>query len=194
LLRVLESGQLRRVGGERQMSIDVRLVTATNRDPAEAVDEGRLREDLYYRLAQFPLRVPPLRERGDDVLLLAERFLADLAREQGVDKRFSDEVRELLRLHTWPGNVRELRNAVGRAYVLAGEEILPEDLPSSVLEGRPVEGDYLRIAVGTSLQELERRAILATVEHLEGDKKTAAATLGISLKTLYTKLKKYRNE
>jgi len=194
LLRVLETGHLRRVGGEKELPVDVRVVAATNRDPAEALEEGRLREDLYYRLAQFPLRVPTLRERGDDVLVLAERFLAELGKEHGVDKRFSDEVLELLRVHTWPGNVRELRNAIGRAYVLAGEEIRHDDLPPSVIEGRPVKSDYLRIAVGTSLEEVERRAILATVEHMEGDKKAAAETLGISLKTLYTKLKKYRGE
>jgi len=194
LLRVLETGHLRRVGGEKELPVDVRVVAATNRDPAEALEEGRLREDLYYRLAQFPLRVPTLRERGDDVIVLAERFLAELGKEHGVEKHYSDEVLELLRVHTWPGNVRELRNAIGRAYVLAGEEIRPDDLPPSVIEGRPVESDYLRIAVGTSLEEVERRAILATVEHMEGDKKAAAETLGISLKTLYTKLKKYRGE
>jgi two-component system response regulator AtoC len=194
LLRVLETGRLRRVGGEKELPVDVRVVAATNRDPTEALEQGKLREDLYYRLAQFPLRVPTLRERGDDILLLAERFLAEMGKEHGVEKRFSDEAVELLRVHTWPGNVRELRNAIGRAYVLAGEEIRPDDLPPSVIEGRPVESDYLRIAVGTPLQEVERRAILATVEHMEGDKKAAAEALGISLKTLYTKLKKYRGE
>ncbi len=194
LLRVLETGYVRRVGGEREISIDVRILAATNRDPEEAVKQGVLREDLYYRLAQFPVRVPALRDREDDVLLLARLFLDELTQAHGVEKRFSDEALELMRLHSWPGNVRELKNAVSRAYVLAGQKIQPDDLPSSVIEGRPVDGDYLRIAVGMPLVEVERRAILATVEHMEGNKKAAAKALGVSLKTLYTKLKKYRQE
>ena len=194
LLRVLETGCVRRVGGEANITVDVRFIAATNRDPEQAVDDGALREDLYYRLAQIPVRVPALRERGDDVLLLARLFLDELTETQGVEKRFSDEVLELMRLHSWPGNVRELKNAVSRAYVLAGETIQPDDLPSSVIEGRAVDGDYVRIAVGTPLVEIERRAILATVEHMEGNKKAAAKALGVSLKTLYTKLKKYRGD
>jgi DNA-binding NtrC family response regulator len=194
LLRVLETRRLRRVGGESEIPVDVRLVAATNRDPAEAVAQGALREDLYYRLAQFPLRVPALRERGDDVITLAERFLRDLADEHGADKRLSEGARELLRLHDWPGNVRELKNAIGRAYVLADRVIEPDDLPPGIPSGDAAGGEYLRIRPGMPLAEVERRAILATVEDTEGDKKAAAEALGISLKTLYTKLKKYRGE
>jgi DNA-binding NtrC family response regulator len=194
LLRVLESGQLRRVGGEDEIDIDVRVVAATNRDPDEALDDGTLREDLYYRLAQFPIRVPPLRERGEDVELLANIFLAELNAANGVAKAFSSQVLERLRLYSWPGNVRELKNAVGRAYVLAGETIELDDLPPRVLDGGPHAQDYLRITIGQPLAEVERRAILATVRHFEDDKKAAAEALGISLKTLYTKLKKYRGE
>jgi len=194
LLRVLESGRLRRVGGEVETPIDARVIAATNRSPDEAMDEGLLREDLYYRLAQFPLRVPPLRERGDDVIMLANRFLAECGQNNGVEKTFSTEVLELLRVHSWPGNVRELKNAVGRAYVLADEVIQSDDLPPGVVEGGPIDGNYLKIAVGMPLDEVERRAILATVEHLNDDKKAAATALGISLKTLYKKLKRYRGE
>ncbi len=194
LLRVLESGCVRRVGGEMETPIDVRVIAATNRSPDEAMDEGVLREDLYYRLAQFPLRVPPLRERGDDVITLARRFLAEFGQNNGVEKTFSREVLELLRVHDWPGNVRELKNVVGRAYVLAGDVIHPDDLPPGVVEGAPIDSNYLKVAVGMPLDEVERRAILATVEHLDGDKKAAATALGISLKTLYKKLKKYRGE
>jgi DNA-binding NtrC family response regulator len=192
LLRALETRQVRRVGGEEELSLDVRVIAATNRDPEEAVRQGSLREDLYYRLAQFPIRVPALRERGDDIVLLAELFLAALRKAHGLTKQFSPEVRELFRLHDWPGNVRELQNAVGRAYVLAGETIEPDDLPPGVVEGGPIDRSHLRLLVGLPLAEVERRAILATVEHLAGDKKAAAKALGISLKTLYTKLKKYR--
>ncbi|MEJ2514137.1 MAG: sigma-54 dependent transcriptional regulator [Gammaproteobacteria bacterium] len=194
LLRVLESGRVRRVGGESDISIDVRVIAATNRDPERALESGALREDLYYRLAQFPVRVPALRERGEDILELARRFAEDLGDAQGLRKKLSNKTEEILRMHSWPGNVRELKNAVGRAYVVAGETIEPEDLPSTVVEGGPVDRDYLRIVIGQPLTEIERRAILATVEHFEGDKKAAARALGVSLKTIYTKLKKYRGE
>ena len=194
LLRVLETGQLRRVGGETDLDVDVRVVAATNRDPEEAVRQGVLREDLYFRLAQFPVRVPALRERGDDVLLLAEAFLAEFSAKENATKTFSEDVLELLRLHTWPGNVRELRNTVGRAFVLAGPIIVPDDLPPGVIEGGPIDESHLRIAVGTPLEDVERRAILATVASLDGDKRAAAGVLGISLKTLYNRLKKYRGE
>jgi len=193
LLRVLESGRIRRVGAEEDIAVDVRVVAATNRDPEDAVHAGLLREDLYYRLAQFPVRIPPLRERGEDILVLANLFLAELNEANGVPKEFSAEVLELLRLHSWPGNVRELRNAVARAHVLATDTIEADDLPPTVACDNPVDRDYLRIAVGLPLAEVERRAILATVEHLDGDKKAAAEALGVSLKTLYTKLKAYRS-
>jgi DNA-binding NtrC family response regulator len=194
LLRVLESGQLRRVGGEEDIPLDVRVVAATNRDPDEAVEAGVLREDLYYRLAQFPVRVPPLRERGDDIALLAGIFLRELNETHGSSKDFSPEALELLRLYGWPGNVRELRNAIARAYVLAAGTIEPDDLPSRVVDGGGADGDYLRVAVGMPLAEVERRVILATVAHHEGDRKAAARALGITPRTLYSKLKKYRGE
>lgn len=192
LLRVLESGQLRRVGGEEDIAIDVRIVAATNRGPEEAMEAGALREDLYYRLAQFPIRIPPLRERGEDIELLAEIFRAELDDAKGVSKSFAPETLEAIRLYSWPGNVRELKNAVARAHLLAAEQISPDDLPHKVVDGGPIDRDFLRITVGQPLAEVERRAILATVEHFDGDKKAAAKALGVSLKTLYTKLKKYR--
>jgi DNA-binding NtrC family response regulator len=194
LLRVLESGCIRRVGGEQDIDSDARIVAATNRDPEEAISKGALREDLYYRLAQFPVRIPPLRERGDDITLLADVFLAELNAANGAEKRFSPEAQELLRLHDWPGNVRELRNAVARAFVLAEDAIGPDDLPARIVEGRGSDGDYLRITVGQPLAEVERRAILATVEHFGGDRRAAAEALGITRRTLNTKLKKYREQ
>lgn len=194
LLRTIESGMVRPVGEEKEVAVDVRLVAATNREVDEAVEEGKLREDLYYRLAQFPLRVPTLRERGDDIELLAEHFLAERNAETGLGKQFSDEVREALRLHDWPGNVRELRNAVLHGYLLAGDEIEIDDLPGRVVSTTPGASDYIRVNVATPLAEVERRAILSTLEHFEGDKKKTAAALGVSLKTLYNRLKAYRSD
>jgi two-component system, NtrC family, response regulator AtoC len=192
LLRVLESGRLRRVGGEDEVAIDVRLVAATNRNPEEAVEARNLREDLYYRLAQFPIRIPPLRERGEDIELLADTFLTAMNESKGGAKSFTPQTLEAIRVYSWPGNVRELRNAIARAHLLAADRISPDDLPSKVLDGGPTDRDFLRITVGQQLSEVERRVILATVEHFDGDKKAAARTLGVSLKTIYTKLKKYR--
>lgn len=192
LLRVLETRAIRPVGGEKDIDIDVRIIASTNRDPQEAVGDGALREDLYYRLAEFPIRVPPLRERGEDVVLLAREFLDEANRREGDSKDFSDEALELLRLHDWPGNVRELKNAVSRAFILADDRILPDDLPGNIPAGGAMTGDYLRFPVGYNLGELERRMILATLEHFDGDKPRTAKTLGISLKTLYNRLKKYR--
>lgn len=194
LLRVIESGQVRPVGEEREISVDVRLIAATNREIDEAVDEGKLREDLYYRLAQFPLRVPTLRERGDDIAVLADYFLDQRNNETGQSKTFSADVQEALRLHDWPGNVRELRNAVLHGYLLAGNEIEIDDLPGRVVSTTPSNTDYIRLNVATPLAEVERRAILSTLEHFGGDKKQTAKALGVSLKTLYNRLKTYRSD
>lgn len=191
LLRVLETRGVCPVGGERDIDIDVRIIASTNRDPEEAVSEGVLREDLYYRLAEFPIQVPPLRERGDDIVLLAETFLRECNEREGKETRFSSEAHGVLRLHHWPGNVRELRNAVSRAHILAANKIHPDDLPGNIPSGDTISGDYLRFPVGCNLKELERRMILATLEHFQGDKPKSAEALGISLKTLYNRLKSY---
>ncbi|MGH8495586.1 MAG: sigma-54-dependent transcriptional regulator [Gammaproteobacteria bacterium] len=192
LLRVLETRRFFKVGGEKEIEVDVRLVCSTNLDPALAVSDRKLREDLYYRIAQFPLRVPPLRERGEDVIDLANGFLSEHIEKTGVEKRFSDEVLELFRLHDWPGNVRELRNVVARAYILSGDEIAGDDLPGNIPSGHPTSGNHVRLAIGHSLEDVERRVIFATLEHCGGDRKEAAAVLGISPKTLYNRLKKYK--
>ena len=192
MLRVIETGNVRPVGAEKEVSVDIRIVTATNRDAEDAVSEGLLREDLYYRLAQFPLRVPTLRERGEDIELLAQYFLEQRNAETGLDKTFGDGVVDILRLHDWPGNVRELRNAVWHGYLLAGSVIQADDLPGRVLSTNPGSGEFIRLNVGTPLAEVERRAILSTLEHFGGNKKKTAAALGVSLKTLYNRLKSYR--
>lgn len=192
LLRVLETRHIRPVGGEKDVHIDVRIIASTNREPEEALSDGQLREDLYYRLAEFPLRAPPLRECGEDVVLLAKTFLQQANRRESAGKTFATETLDLLRLHDWPGNVRELKNAVSHAFILATDEICSNDLPGSIPAGGKLVGDFLRFSVGSNLREIERRMILATLEHHSGDKPRAAEALGISLKTLYNRLKNYR--
>lgn len=191
LLRVLESQKVRPIGGEKDLDVDVRIVAATNQDPVEAVDNEELREDLYYRLAQFPLHVPPLRDRADDIVLLADHFLAEQNESSGQEKSFDEKVVEALLLHDWPGNVRELKNAVIHGHLLAGDIIDIEDLPNGIPSSMPATGQFVRISVGTPLEEVERRHILSTLAHFKEDKNQTADALGISLKTLYNKLKKY---
>jgi len=195
LLRVLESGQIMRIGGDRPIDVDVRILTATNRSPEDAVRDGRLREDLLYRLQVFPIHLPPLRHRGRDLENLAEHFLQVHNRDEGTEKHFSGEALDKLRNHSWPGNVRELKNVVHRAFILADDEIGPEEVP---LEGRREEaaagGPAIRIVVGSSIADAERKLIMATLEEYDGNKKEAADVLGISLKTLYNRLNAYKEE
>ncbi len=193
LLRVLETGALVRLGGQQQVKVDVRVVAATNRPPAEALAEGRLREDLYFRLSTFPVRVPPLRERAGDVALLARHFLSLLNAADGYEKQLTDAALCLLEAQEWRGNVRELKNAMQRAYILADEEIDAHHFPqwswADVRRGGE-RGVGLRIG-STTLEDAERHIILATLEHFNGDKRRAADTLGVSLKTIYNRLKRY---
>jgi len=194
LLRVLETGKILRVGGVDQVAVDVRVVAATNRVPEEAVEEGKLREDLFYRLNVFPIELPPLRRRGDDVVLLARHFLEQLNQQNDEGKRLTEEALEKLRRYPWPGNVRELQNTLQRGYILADEEITPDNLPVTAETGAAAGvggGPYLHLKVGSSIAEAERRLILATLDHCDGDKREAAGILGISLKTLYNRLNSY---
>jgi DNA-binding NtrC family response regulator len=191
LLRVLESGRFTRVGGDQEIHTNVRIVSATNRDPAVAVRDGQLREDLMYRLAVFPIQLPPLRERGDDVEQLALYFLEALNREAGTSKRMSRTAARALRSHAWPGNVRELRNVIQRAFIVSDDE---EEIDLPALHGAPapaVNGELLQFAIGTSIAEMERAAIFATLAHTGGDKKRCAEMLGVSVKTLYNRLTSY---
>jgi two-component system response regulator AtoC len=190
LLRVLETGAVLRVGGSEPVRVDVRVIAASNRRPEQAVADGKLREDLLYRLNVFPIELPPLRERGDDVLLLAEHFLATLNREgDAAPKCFTRAALERLRSHHWSGNVRELRNVVQRAFILAANDIGVDALPLGVVEEKL--GGSLVVRAGTPIEEVERRLILATLELCAGDKKKAADLLKISLKTLYNRLSVY---
>jgi DNA-binding NtrC family response regulator len=195
LLRVLETGRFARVGGEEELHADVRVIAATNRDPIAAVREGRLREDLYYRLAVFPLRVPPLRARSGDSERLAHHFLAGLNEVAGTAKSLSPAALIALRSHAWPGNVRELKNAIQRAFILADDVIQSEHLALNTLAPMTAGGEgTLRFALGTSLAEMEKQAILATLGHCDGHKRRCAEMLGVSLKTLYNRLTAYRCE
>ena len=196
LLRVLENREVRRVGGERPISVDVRIIAATNRDPMEAVERGELREDLYYRLRVFPLELPPLRERSGDVEILSRHFLTQLNRRDDRRVRWSDDAIDAAERYPWPGNVRELKNAVERAYILADDVISEDLLPSEVLDGAglEVEGPRLHVHVGSTIEEVERRLILATVKEMDGRRQEAADALGISVKTLYNRLKQYESD
>ncbi|HWM91047.1 MAG TPA: sigma-54 dependent transcriptional regulator [Thermoanaerobaculia bacterium] len=191
LLRVLETGALNRIGGDQPVEVDVRVIAATNRDPHKAVSDGKLREDLLYRLQVFPVHMPPLRERNDDIQLLADHFLGQLNERQGASKRFTEDSMERLHTHSWPGNVRELKNVVHRAFIMADQEITPRSLP------REVGGDSgfqrsLHFQVGSSIEEVEKRLIMATLEAYGGNKRKTADVLGVSLKTLYNRLNTYR--
>jgi DNA-binding NtrC family response regulator len=188
LLRALETSRILRVGGAEEITVDARLVAATNREPMAAVRDGLLREDLYFRLSVFPIELPPLRERGDDVILLANEILSVLNEKQGTARQFSTEAIESLRRHRWPGNVRELKNATHRAFIMADDSAV--DLPHLAAEAFP--GDGLEgVRAGRSIADVERDLIYATLKHCDGDKKAAAASLGVSLKTLYNRLNQY---
>ncbi len=193
LLRVLETNQLMRIGGDQTVEVDVRVIAATNRDPNKAVQEGKLREDLLYRLQVFPILMPRLSERGDDIQLLADYFLGQLNERQGTAKAFSEESRERLQSHSWPGNVRELKNVVHRAFIMADQEITPRSLPREV-GGEAGSVRSLNFQVGASIEEVERRLIMATLDAHGGNKRKTAEVLGVSLKTLYNRLNTYRDE
>jgi DNA-binding NtrC family response regulator len=197
LLRVLETGTFMRVGSTQLQETDVRILAATNRSPMQAVAAGKLREDLLYRLNVFPIHLPPLRERTDDIPLIAEHFLDQISKREGEARHFAPDALQRLAAHPWPGNVRELRNIVYRAYVMANDPLIVDEcLPppagaapavTAAASGAP----SITVRVGTTLAEIERQVTLATLEHLGRHKEKTAATLGISLKTLYNRLKEY---
>jgi DNA-binding NtrC family response regulator len=204
LLRVLESRKFYRVGASAEYSCDVRVIAATNRCPLTAVQTGQLREDLLYRLAVFPIDLPPLRNRGDDVELLANHFLSELNLQAMTQKRLSAHARMTLKQHSWPGNVRELKNCIERAFIL-GDTVL--ELAPLIQNGARSElnasmdheanGGYaadrgrLDIRVGSRIYDMERSLIEATLDYFKGNKRRAADALGCSLKTLYNKLNGY---
>jgi DNA-binding NtrC family response regulator len=189
LLRVLETGTFMRVGSNEAMTADVRLIAATNRSPEKAVAEGKLREDLYHRLNVFPIQMPPLRERGTDLELLAQHFLDELNKEEGTHKHFSPAAIAALYAHNWPGNVRELKNYVQRAFILSDDVIDLELAPETFVHSNP--GSILTVRIGSTLEDVNRRLIEATLQECGNVKRKAAEILGISLKTLYNRLAVY---
>jgi DNA-binding NtrC family response regulator len=195
LLRALETGRFFRVGGEQEVSVQVRVIAATNRCPETAMREGRLRSDLLYRLSVIPMELPPLRERGADVERLARLFLMRLNAQAGTAKTLSANSLQFMDAYRWPGNVRELKNMVQRAFVMADDVLELE----SALEGTGAIAtgfaeDRIVLPVGTSLADSERRLIHATLASCGGNKTRAAELLGVSLKTLYNRLHSYGEE
>jgi DNA-binding NtrC family response regulator len=187
LLRVLETGRFYRAGASTEYSCDVRFIAATNRCPLQVVQSGRFREDLLYRLAVFPIEMPPLRDRADDAELLAMHFLAELNAQAKTQKRLSAPACAMLRQHAWPGNVRELRNCIERAFILADSTLELKPL----LQNGGAERERLDIRVGSRIHDMERSLIEATLDYFKGNKRRAADALGCSLKTLYNKLNGY---
>jgi len=198
LLRVLEDRKVRRLGGKSETPVDVRVLAATNKDPEQAVAQGHLRQDLYFRLNVFHIHLPPLRARKEDLPALVEAILADAGPKHGKRVRgVSAEVMEALRAHTWPGNVRELRNVLEHAVIVAtGETIGRQHLPPQF--GRPATGPGgligLRFPPGVTVEQAERELIRQTLEATSNNKTRAAELLGISLKTLHNKLKEYASQ
>ena len=194
LLRALESKRIVRVGGERDIPLHARVIAATNLSLPHAVSNNKLRTDLLYRLAVFHIELPALRQRGDDVELLARYFLARLNRGARTQKRLSADSLEYLRDYSWPGNVRELYNTVQRAFILCDSEL---DLRSGAAYGPCIECDHsaaetgVHFKPGMSLAEVERAVIHETLNSCAGNKTRTAAILGISLKTLYNRLNEY---
>jgi two-component system response regulator HydG len=197
LLRVLQEGEIERLGGRTQ-KVDLRLVAATNQDLRAAVKEGRFREDLYYRLNVIAVKLPPLRDRRDDILLLAEHFLRLYAERNARHiSGLSRAAAEALLRYDWPGNVRELENTMERAVVLSrGVAIEVDDLPVEVRSGGTAESDgrSMTFAVGTPLAEIERRVIHSTLAHVGGDKRLCAQLLGIATRTIYRRLEEERTD
>ncbi|MEK7469003.1 MAG: sigma-54 dependent transcriptional regulator [Planctomycetota bacterium] len=204
LLRVLETGRLTRIGGEREISVNVRIVAATNRDVQAAVAGGKLREDLYYRLKVMSVCLPPLRDRGDDVIELAELFLRKVNEKDGTAKRFESATLDRLKAYGWPGNVRELKNVVQSAAIMADDRIQPHhlSLTETACAAGPAKGDEapatgtgnLVVDIGTStVDETERRLVLATLQACGNNKTRAAKQLGLNLKTLYNRMKAWES-
>lgn len=195
LLRVLQERTFRRLGGRSEQHVDVRIIAATNVVPSDAVKDGRLREDVFYRLNVFGIELPPLRDRKEDLPLLIQSFVREL--NERYDKSVSGADHAAMRIlerHAWPGNVRELRNVIERAVILSsGEFIEPKHLPPLAADAAPEMSSAISLPPGTTVEEGERQLILMTLEHTGDNKTRAAEILGISLKTLHNKLNRLRD-
>lgn len=193
LLRVLESGEYRPVGSTSLKHANVRVIAATNRDPLAAIEEEVFREDLFYRLAQFPVLVPALRQRDKDISGLAKHFLAYRNSHENTDKQISTEALQKINSYQWPGNVRELKHTIERAFILCNDTIEAEHIVLQQHHSMQTMTDG-QVPSGMTLEELEKQAILNTLNENEGNKTETAEQLGVSVKTLYNKLEKYQGD
>jgi len=196
LLRAIQEKEIRPVGSTKSISINVRILAATNRDLESAVQDGKFRKDLYFRLNVVTLKIPPLRERKQDIPLLVGHFLERMARSSGVQREISDEAMKLMLAYDWPGNVRELENCLERACALSSGPLLQvADMPTSIQNSQlPSASGSLPSHRIITIAELEKQAILGTIDQLQGDKLMAAKLLGIGKTTLYRKLKEYSSQ
>jgi DNA-binding NtrC family response regulator len=194
-LRVLQEREVRRLGGTHSITIDVRFIAATNKNLEEAVRLGTLREDLYYRLAVIPIALPPLRERPDDIPLIAVVFLRELCRKYGREEKvLAPATLQALQEHPWPGNVRELQNLIERLVITVHERVVrPVHLPSTILTGEHAERS-ITVPLGIPLHVIEEQLIRKTLAHLTSHRERAAKILGISPRALHYKLRKYQIE
>jgi DNA-binding NtrC family response regulator len=196
LLRVLQERMFRRLGGRQEISVDVRVIAATNVVPQDAVTSGKLREDLFYRLNVFALDLPPLRGRREDIPLLVQSFLNEFNKSNGKSIRAVDqEAMYVLERYPWPGNIRELRNVIERATILADSDFIePRHLPPTLVSRGEESLPTMTISPGTTVDEAERQLIMLTLDHTRNNKTRAAEILGISLKTLHNKLNRMKEE
>jgi transcriptional regulator with PAS, ATPase and Fis domain len=196
LLRVLEDRKVRRLGSKSETPVDVRVLAATNKDPENAVGQGQMRQDLFFRLNVFHIHLPPLRDHKDDIPLLVEYILHDVNEKHGKHVRgIGAEVMDIFMSHTWPGNIRELRNVLERSTIMCEKDMitrscLPDEFGKSQAKG-PSDLSNIRFPVGTTVDAMERELILQTLNATGNNKTRAADLLGISLKTLHNKLKEY---
>lgn len=194
LLRVLETRRFARVGGDDEMEADVRIVAATNQCLETEVKEGHFRADLLYRLQVFPITLPPLRERAGDVRGLARYFLNELNDQSGGNIDLSEDALRILENYSWPGNLRELKNVVQRAHIMADRIITEAEIPDDVVNPPHDDkglGPYVTVSIGSSVAEAEKTLIFATLSECKGKKEKAANILGVSMKTLYNRLRQY---
>jgi two-component system response regulator HydG len=191
-LRVLEEERLRRLGGKSEISVDVRVISATNRDLKEEIKSGRFREDLYFRLNVFHIPLSPLKERREDIPLLVQHFIDRFSREGGKKLAgLTPQATKVLSEYAWPGNIRELRNTLERAVILCGSAAIDvEHLPAEMAVGGG-ESAYLKVPFGLPLREVEKEYILSSLGRMQNNKARTAQALGISEKTLYNKLYRY---
>ena len=192
LLRVIETKSFRRLGGKEEINVDVRMLAATNKNVAQAIELGELRKDLYYRFSVIEIYLPPLRERKEDIPLLIDFFLKSYCQKHRKSlKRFTEETKNILMKYDWPGNVRELKNVVERVVIMCPHDIVtPNYLPETIIESRN-KVEFITIPIGTSLKAAEKNIILKTLSSVDNNKTLAADILGLSRKALYDKLERF---